>query len=293
MNKKILFAAPLLIAVLAISMSFSLPAPAGQARQIVDNMINAINKSTGATFTMDAYERIVGKPNETNQTEMFTKVNVNPLKIYGKVTKDPNKGTELLYVAGQRDSKIRVNPGKFLPTLTLSTTSGLLTKNQHHTLLTSGFVIVGKIVADGEKRADARGKFDEVFKYQGDVVYKGRNCYKILIDDPTFSYTTVVGQKGETVMGLAKRLLVSEYHIMELNPGSRGLDDDISGKTIKVPTSYAKKTVLYIDKENNFPLYQEMSDDKGVFEKYEYSNLVVNPAFKADEFSEKFSEYKF
>jgi outer membrane lipoprotein-sorting protein len=249
------------------------PAPS-QARQIIDKMVNAIGKHTGVTFTMDAAERLISKPSEYNQIEIFTKINVSPLKIYGKVMKDPNKGTELLYVTGQRDNKIRVNPGKFLPTMTLAPTSGLLTKNQHHTLLTSGFMIVNKIVTDGIKRADARGKFDEVFKYAGDVQYKNRNCYKI-------------------VMGLAKRLLVSEYHIMELNPGSRGLDDDISGKTIKVPTSYAKKTILYIDKENNFPIYQEMSDDKGVFEKYEYSNLVVNPAFKADEFSEKFSEYKF
>jgi outer membrane lipoprotein-sorting protein len=46
------------------------------------------------------------------------------------------------------------------------------------------------------------------------------------------------------------------------------------------------KTVLYIDKETNFPIYQEMSDEKGVFEKYEYSNLVVNPIFKADDFSD-------
>jgi outer membrane lipoprotein-sorting protein len=268
------------------------PAPS-QARQIIDKMVNAIGKHTGVTFTMDAAERLISKPSEYNQIEIFTKINVSPLKIYGKVMKDPNKGTELLYVTGQRDNKIRVNPGKFLPTMTLAPTSGLLTKNQHHTLLTSGFMIVNKIVTDGIKRADARGKFDEVFKYAGDVQYKNRNCYKIVIDDPTFGYTTAVGQKGETVMGLAKRLLVSEYHIMELNPGSRGLDDDISGKTIKVPTSYAKKTILYIDKENNFPIYQEMSDDKGVFEKYEYSNLVVNPAFKADEFSEKFSEYKF
>ena len=267
--------------------------PASQTHQIVDNMLAAIAKHQGVTFTMDATERIVGKPNENNQIEMFTKVNVNPLKIYGKVLKDPNKGTELLYVTGQRDNKIRVNPGKFLPTMTLAPTSGLLAKNQHHTLLTSGFIIVQKIVADGVKRAEGRNKFDEVFKYMGDVQYHGKTCYKIMIDDPTYTYTTAVGLKGENVMGLAKRLLISEYHIMDLNPSSRGLDDDISGKTLKVSSSYAKKTTLLIDKETNFPIYQEMSDEKGVYEKYEYSNVVVNPAFKADEFTEKFSEYKF
>lgn len=282
-----IFAAVLLINIRAALV------PASQAHQIIDNMQAAILRHQGVTFTMAATERIVGKPKENNQIEMFTKVSVNPLKIYGKVLKDPNKGTELLYVTGQRDNKIRVNPGKYLPTMTLAPTSGLLTKNQHHTLLTSGFLIVQKIVADGVKRAEARNKFDEVFKYEGEVQYNGKTCYKITIDDPTFTYTTAVGLKGETVMGLAKRLLISEYHIMDLNPSSRGLDDDISGKTLKVSSSYAKKTTLLIDKATNFPIYQEMSDDKGMYEKYEYSNLVVNPPFKADEFSEKFSEYKF
>jgi hypothetical protein len=160
-------------AVLLVNMGTTvIPAPS-QARQIIDNMQAAIAKHQGVTFTMDATERIVGKPSEYNQMEMFTKVNVNPLKIYGKVLKDPNKGTELLYVTGQRDNKIRVNPGKFLPTLTLATTSNLLTKNQHHTLLTSGFSIVRLIVGDAIKRADAKQKFDEVFKYAGDVQYHG------------------------------------------------------------------------------------------------------------------------
>jgi len=270
-----------------------IPAPS-QTRQIIDNMLAAIAKHQGVTFTMDAAERIVGKPKEFNKMEMFTKVKLNPLSIYGKVLKDPNAGTELLYVTGQRDNKVRVNPGKFLPTLSLVTTSNLLTKNQHHTLLTSGFVIVGKIMTDGIRRADAtdpRKGFDSVFKYVGDVQYHGRNCYKVVINDPTYKYTTVVGQKGENVLALAKRLLVSEYHIMDLN--GKSLDEDVSGKTLKVPTSYAKLTVLYIDKATNFPLLQEMSDERGLFEKYEYSNLVVNPAFKADEFTEKFSEYKF
>lgn len=282
-----------LLAFAAMHLGFRSPFAAGSARQVVDNMINAINKHQGVTFTMDAAERNVGKPREFYRTEIFTKVNINPLKIYGKIMKDPNKGTELLYVTGMHDNKVRVKAGSFLPAISLAPASGLLTKNQHHTLLTSGFMIVSRIVGDGEKRADGRGKFDEVFKYVGDVVYKQRPCYKVTIEDPTFTYTTAVGLKGETVQAMAKRLLVSEYHIMDLNPAAHSLDEDVSGKSLKVPTSYAKNTILYIDKETNFPLYQEMSDERGIFEVYEYSNVVVNPVFKADEFSEKNPEYRF
>ena len=76
---------------------------------------------------------------------------------------DPNKGTEILYIEGENNGKAIVNPGKFLPTLKLSPYNSLLTKEQHHTILSSGFSIVGKIVESGVKRADDRGKFDEVF----------------------------------------------------------------------------------------------------------------------------------
>ncbi|MBS1623996.1 MAG: DUF1571 domain-containing protein [Bacteroidetes bacterium] len=281
-----------LLAVICLALTAAAP-PVSQTRQIVDNMLNTIARHTGATFTMNAAERIVGKGNEFNKMSMFTKVNVNPLKIYAKVLSDPNKGTELLYVTGQRDNKIRVNPGKFLPSLTLAPTSNLLSKNQHHTLLTSGFSVVRDIVSAGVRRADAQGGFDKVFTLLGEVNYGGRKCYKLQIEDPTYAYVNATGQNGETVNSMAKRLLVSEYHIMELNPAYRSLDASVAGKTLKVPTSYAKKSIMYIDEATNIPIYQEMSDEKGIFEKYEYSNVVLNPAYKADEFTEKFSEYGF
>jgi hypothetical protein len=283
-----------LVIMVNMGTTFIHPAPASQTRQIIDNMIAAIAKHQGVTFTMDAAERMVGKPKEFNFIEMFAKIKVNPLMIYAKILKDPNKGTELLFVTGQRDNKIRVNAGKMIPTLSMQPTNGMLTKNQHHTLLTAGFTIVHSTITDAIRRAEAidpRRGFDSLFKYYGDVQYHNRNCYKVIAIDPTYTYTTVVGQKGENVIALSKRLHISEYHIMDLN--SKSLDDDLSGKTLKVPTSMAKKTVLYIDKVTNFPLYLEMSDDRGLYEKYEYTDLVVNPAFKPDEFTEKFPGYGF
>jgi outer membrane lipoprotein-sorting protein len=49
------------------------------------------------------------------------------------------------------------------------------------------------------------------------------------------------------------------------------------------------KRYLYIDEANSFPIYQEMNDDKGLYEKYEYNGLKVNPTFAGDEFTEEFS----
>ena len=168
----------------------------------------------------------------------------------------------------------------------------MVTKDQHHTMLSAGFGIVSKILNEGIKRADAEGKFDEVFKYEGDVVWNKRNCYKLTIEVPTYGYTTYKASKGENMYNVALKFLVPEYSMVEMD-GVKNFEEDLGGKTLKIPNTYAKKTVMYIDKENNFPIFQEMSDEKGIFERYSFFNLVVNPAFKADEFTQDFKEYNF
>jgi len=283
----------LLTAIVTLSFfNFSLaPVPESQTRVLVNKMLAAIAAHKGSTYSMRSEERILGMKNLRGGL-ILTKINIAPKKIYLKMIEDPNKGTEILYKEGENSGKAVVNPGKYLPTLKLNPFSGLLTKEQHHTMLSSGFSIVGKIVSEGVRKADEKGKFEEVFKYVGDVTWNNRPCYKLVIEDPTYAYTTYTAKKGENMYNIALKFLVPEYSMVE-SSGIKSFEEDLGGKTVKIPTSYSKKTVMYIDKENNFPIFQEVSDDKGIFERYSFYNLVVNPAFKADEFSDSFSEYSF
>jgi hypothetical protein len=70
----------------------------------------------------------------------------------------------------------------------------MLTKDQHHTLLSSGFNLYTRLIKDAMKRADDQKRFDDVVKLEGEVVFNGRKCYKIVLEDPTFSYVTVTGK---------------------------------------------------------------------------------------------------
>lgn len=277
--------------VLALLALTAMHKPESQARTIITKTLKAIDTHKGCTYTMRSEERLVGKSG-LRDGNIFTKINVTPRKIYLKMVTDPNKGTEVLYVEGVNENKATVNAGKMIPTLKLKTTNSLLTKDQHHTAITSGFTMVSKIMGEAVKKADAQGKFDEVFKYVGDVTWNGRSCYKIVIEDPTYAYVNYTAKKGENMYTVALKHLIPEYSMVETS-GVKNFEEDLGGKTLKIPNNYAKKTVLYIDKENNFPIVQEMSDEKGVFERYSFSNLVVNPTFKADEFTEDFSEYGF
>lgn len=263
-----------------------------QARAIIEKSLTAVKASKSCVYTMKGYERVKGKK-ELFHTEIFTKVNLNPWSIYGRVATKPHEGTELLFVKGERGDKVRVNPGKFLPTVTLAPTSSLLTGDQHHLLLSSGFGLYTRIIGSAMKRADEQKGFDQVFKYVGDVTFDGKPCYKITVTDPTYTLTTATAKPGETLYSFTQRMLVPEYAVMELNPFVKGFETDLSNKTLKIPSAFAQTSTLFIDKTTLFPVYQEMADDKGVFERYEYYGLKVNPTFKANEFTEDFSDYKF
>ena len=271
--------------------NFSASLPDSQTRVIVNKMIKATESYKTCSYTMKSEERLPDKK-ELRGGEIFTKVNELPRKSYMKMTADPNKGTEVLWVEGENNGKAYVKSSKFFLTVSLDPSGSMLTKDQHHTVLSAGFRLVARILQAGIKRADAQGKFDEVFKYVGDVTWNGKSCYKLVIEDPTWSYTTYKAQKGETVLSLASKLLVSEYTICDLN-GIKSFEDDLGGRSLKVPTSYAKKTIFYIDKSNDFPVFQELSDDRGVFERYQFFNLSINPSFKADEFTKGFPGYGF
>ena len=266
--------------------------PENQTRAIVTKMIDAIEAHKSCIYTMRSEERIQSMKSGLRGGDIYTKININPRKSYMKMVTDPNKGTEILYVDGERNDKALVNPGRFLPTIKLSPYNSLLTKDQHHTLLSAGFSFVAKIVSEGVRKADAKQRFDEAFKIVGDVTWNGRNCYKLMIDDPTYTYTTYTAKKGENMFSIASKFLIPEYSLVELN-GVKNFEEDLGGKTLKIPTSYARKTVMYIDKENYFPIFQEVSDDKGIFERYTFYNLVVNPTFKSNEFAEDFDGYNF
>lgn len=262
------------------------------ARTIIEKSLAAVNASKGYTYTMKGYERVKGK-SELFHTEIFTKVNLSPWAIYGKVATKPHEGTELLFVKGQRNDKVCVNPGKFLPTVTLAPTNSMLTGDQHHTILSSGFGLYSRTIKDAVKRAEEQNAFDQVFKYEGDVTFDGKSCYKITITDPTYELITVTAKAGETLYPFTQRLLIPEYSVTEHNAFVKGFETDLSNKTLKVPSAYARKSVLYIDKATHFPLYQEMLDNNGVFERYEYYGLKINPVFKPNEFTEDYPDYKF
>jgi outer membrane lipoprotein-sorting protein len=256
------------------------------AESVVNKMISALGAGKAYQYTMTQSERINGKMHDN---KIMTKVQYSPKKVFIDNIEGANEGVQVLYVQGERDNKALINK---LFGVKLSPFNSLIRKNQHHTVLESGFGLLLSSIRDGKRRAESQNAFDQVFSLAGTVTFNGKSCYKLVLNDPTFTYVDYTIKSGESLYSIAIHKSLCEQLIVDKN-GFSGFGSGKEGDTIKIPSSYAKKTIMYIDKATYHPIYQEMHDDQGLFEKYAFYNLQVNPAFVAKDFSEDNSEYNF
>lgn len=255
--------------------------------QLLDKSVAAINNLKTATYTLNQSERVNGKMRDG---AIETRLQVSPFKVYLKISAPvKDAGTEILYCTGERGGKTLVNPNSVPINVNLSVYDNRLLQDQHHTILESGFkYLQGIIVHMRKKWGD---KVDDYVKLSN-VKWLGKDYYKADITFADFAWEKYTVQEGEDVIKIARKKYVNEYMIIEHNK----LDDykDVkAGQVIYVPNAYAKRTVFYVDKTNFLPTIQELYDDKGLYEKYNITNLKINPTFPADEFTKDCKTYGF
>ena len=103
---------------------------------IVNRMIERTSKIKTMTYQIKKQERINGKM--FNQVALV-KLQIDPVKLYMKEVV-PNKDIEILYARGANNDKAIVNPNGFpWININLNPEDDLMRKNQHHTILESGF----------------------------------------------------------------------------------------------------------------------------------------------------------
>ena len=274
-----------------LAIVFSLPASAvfadQQAIAVVEKMISAVDKVNVLMYTQKKWERIDG---ELKFGSGLFKIQVSPFKVYMKQYA-PREGTEVIYRAGWNDNEAKVNAGRFIPNLNLDVHGSRMRKDQHHAIVNAGF----KVVADiSRKLLNKHGaKAPSLAKYHGKINWNERSCHKIEVENPNWGWTRYTVKSGENLISIAKRKGLCEHMIME---GNRDIDDyfDVSaGQTIRIPTDYAKRIVMYIDAETHMPIRTVAYDDKGLYERYEFSNVLVNPSLPANSWDPENDAYGF
>ena len=255
------------------------------AKEIIYKMIKSIDEVERLKYSLKIIER--GKKGY-NYYESSVKLNRKPRKIYLYI-----KGIELLWIAGWNNNKAYVKPNSFpYINLSLDPLGSLMRQDQHHTLNEMGVDYFGSVIEYIAKKYDQ--KFDQYFKLEADERVNNRPCYKIIIDNKDFGYENYTVGDNENITSIARKLHVSEYMILEVNPKLNDYFDILKkGQVLKVPTAYAKYVTLYIDQLYFLPVSVKILDDKSLFEQYDYHFMQVNPKIDDAEFTKDYKDYKF
>ena len=254
-------------------------------RQLIAGMIETISNLKTASYTLHAAERVKGKILKASSQ---IKLHMMPRQLYFK----NNSGVEVLYNESVDKEEALVNPNAFpYINLKLDPYRSIMRNNQHHTIFELGFHQIGGILANAVKQSELN--FDKWFTYMGIIKFNNRDCHKIYFEYPDFKYIKYTVHKKETVRNIAQKLGVGEYRIIQNNANISYTDYIKEGRILTVPNVYASKTLMYIDKELNLPVYIKAFDDKGFYESYEFYDLKVNKNFSSKEFEKSFPGYGF
>lgn len=262
------------------------PSPSGY--QIAKQMFDQTANIHSLSYTIIKEERIEGK---LSKQISFTKMQKSPYKVYLRQSY-PNDGMEVLYVQNENNEKALINPNGFpWLNLKLDPLDGIMRNNQHHTIFQSGFDHVVSIL---EYLCDKyQDEIDQMVVYNGEVELRGRKGYQISFSNPYFQIVDYVIKDGETIEDVAARYKLSAYMILEHNPKIKDYEDVVAGQVIKIPNDYSPKLNLVIDSEKFIPLKMEVMDEKGLYEQYEYADVVINPAFSNQDFQSENEAYGF
>lgn len=255
-------------------------------------MLAAVGQVQTVTYRLIKNERIVGK---TSADETVVKLQNKPLKVYIKNVQ-PNPGREILYIMGANGGKALINPASFpYVNISLDPLGARIRQNQHHTLLDVGFRRVAEIMAR-QMREQAADLTRLLRLEPAAATFDNRPCWTVKIEDPRFRfvpYTIKAG--GESLDQLGQRLGVSEFMIGEKLADFDGDYHRLrsAGEVLQVPTTYARRTMVLIDKASLLPVSIAIYDDRGLFEQYDYYDLKPNAGFHDDEFTPDFKGYGF
>lgn len=262
---------------LALSIVFIGSANAQNVNEIAKKILDACANAKSISYDFYAYERFAGS--KRVNSEVTIKYQASPLKVFAEAKK-PTRAT-LAYVPSSHP-KVHVKKGL---KLRLDLTSSMLMKDQHHPLSNAGFGTFKNII---EKSIKAKGlslnssNLSDFIVMKGSKTYDGKDVWVVEILDKDYkivNYTVTAADK--TIWDVGSKLAIPEYRVMQLN----NIKEDLTtGQVLKVPSSYAKKTTVYVDKATYLPVFQELEDDEGIYERYEFKNVKLNQKFTNADF---------
>lgn len=200
-----------------------------------------------------------------------------PFKVAGRMAE---KGHWILYdPAISKKEALYISNGFPYTNLMLDVNGRVFRGMNHYTISDAGCEFVFEII---------RREYERIpDNFVCEVVERnGRKEWLIRADTKNFQFVPYVGKPGETVLDVAHNNSVSAYLVLERNASVSAYTDDCSGKELMIPSHYGKIVKIYFDANHLMPTRIELHDEKGMFERYDYSDYQFNLDLDEDFFSE-------
>ncbi len=261
------------------------PDSSTQPKKLLATMYDSIQNIRTLRMKVFALERIE-KRFLTANSEI--KIQTKPRKVYFI---NRARRLEILYDGSTAAEKALVKPNvfPFVP-MWLEPSGALMRRNQHYTIHELGFEFIGKSIALTINK-DKAGLSN--FRHKGKVMKNGYSCHLIEYENSQYTYTDYkVGEK-ETATLIGLKLCVNDYLLRYRNDLLNDFGFLKKGRILRVPTLYCQKAVICIDEKLMLPVSLSLYDDIGLFESYDFSEIVVNKPFRSNEFERDFDGYGF
>jgi hypothetical protein len=224
-------------------------------------------------------------------SEMHIKLQVHPRCLYLNCI-NPNQGVEGLWKEGWMGNRVMLNPNGFpYINLKISPYSDLIRKDTHHTIHEIGFDYLTAMVQYYSRFYGQR--FYDYLSIEDTLMWENRSCIRLAFNFKDYDYILYTVSMGEDLTAIGNKLHLNDYTIMRKNPSIHNYHDIHPGQVIKVPNFYNRKVEFWVDRATWLPLVQIVYDEKGLYEKYELRNFLLNPVLDPGEFSPDYKEYKF
>ncbi|MCX7606542.1 MAG: DUF1571 domain-containing protein [Bacteroidia bacterium] len=256
--------------------------------QVLNLLIDRTGTLKTLQYELKKYERVRGK---LLLEHMKFKVRRHPFAVYG-YQYSPRRGVEVLYPseAGSNRPLVKPNTFPYVP-LTLDPYGDLILEDQHQTLFAVGYDQIRSLLIAARERY--RAELPKLVAHEGTLIWDGRRCHKLVLRAPNYRIESYSVSAGDNLFRVSDKLKVGWYKIMELN-GFKSPNVSLkAGQVLKVPSDYGKVIRLIIDAERYIPLVVEVEDELGLYERYEYYRVEVDPPLTDMDFSRNNPQYNF
>jgi hypothetical protein len=251
-------------------------------------MFAETSKVRTLSYTMVKKERIKGVIN-TQRSKV--KLALDPLRLH-LYQEEPRAGIQVLYSEGAYNNKCVIHPNGFpWITLYLSPLHPRVLNNQHHNLYKSGYAYLVSILEHLMQKYEPQ--LPQLITLKQESQWQGKKAVTIALDNPNFAIIEHKVHKDEDAWDIAKQYKICEYAILERNPALSFYTPLPVGKLLTLPNDYARRMEITILRENFLPVMIKVYDEKGLFEEYQYYQLLLNPTFSDEEFSKTNPNYPF